>query len=139
MSTNPPLHLVKLCVGTATPEDLQLWQNTRPQPLAHVTRMWPRRENEILPDGSLYWVFKGEIRARQKILGFEERIGADGIRRCAICLDREIILTRPQPKRAFQGWRYFEDKDTPKDIGRLSESEALPEEIAAALEEFGVF
>ena len=82
----PQLHLLKLCVGADTVEDLLDWQAARRaeapgRPLAHVTRMWPRREAELLDGGSLYWVFKGLVLARQPILGMEPREGADGVRR----------------------------------------------------------
>ncbi|PJN93725.1 hypothetical protein CNY89_18825 [Amaricoccus sp. HAR-UPW-R2A-40] len=85
----PKLHLLKLCVGADTVEDLLDWQAARraeapDRALAHVTRMWPKREAELLDGGSLYWVFKGLILARQPLLGLAPREGADGIRRCAL-------------------------------------------------------
>ena len=99
-----PLNLVKLCVGAEGVEDLFAWQAERravePGGLPrHVTRMWPRREAEILAGGSLFWVFRGVILARQRIVALEPVEGADGIRRCAIVLDPEIVRTRPAPRR----------------------------------------
>lgn len=134
-------HLLKLCVGAEKVEDLIEWQTARygTGPAMHVTRMWPKRDAEILDGGSLYWVFKGLVLARQKVLGLEEVIGADGIRRCAILLDRDVIRTEAMPRRAFQGWRYLAPDDAPKDIvkGRTRE-EPLPRELMAALTEMGL-
>jgi hypothetical protein len=140
------LHLLKLCVGADGVEDLVDWQaeriaealaagqDVRP---AHVTRMWPRREAELLDGGSLYWVFKGLVLARQRILGLEPRRGADGIERCAIRLGSDVVRTHPQPRRPFQGWRYLRDEDAPRDL--MSRGAAgLPPGLAAGLGRVGV-
>lgn len=138
----PSLHLLKLCVGAEGPEDLKAWQDTRPDRwggVCHVTRMWPRREAELLAGGSLYWVMKGSIAARQKIISLEEVIGDDGVRRCAIVMERPIIRTAPSPRRAFQGWRYLAAEDAPRDVGVFGEEgDDLPEEMRRALAEIGV-
>ena len=100
MSVGKPVsktvNLIKLSVGTESVDSLAAWQKTRaaqhPKGLPyHVTRMWPKREEEILAGGSVYWVIKGSIQARQRITGFEELIGDDGIRRCAFVLDPELV------------------------------------------------
>lgn len=134
-------HLIKLCVGAEKVEDLIEWQAARygNGPGVHVTRMWPKRDAEILDGGSLFWVFKGLVLARQKIVGLEEVIGEDGVRRCAIMLERDVIRTEAMPRRAFQGWRYLAPADAPKDIvkGRTRE-EPLPRELMAALTEIGL-
>jgi len=106
------INLVKLCVGTERVEDLLSWQAMRMAQSElsnprHVTRMWPKREAELLNGGSLYWVFKGLILARQNLIRLDEVIGEDGIRRCALVLDPQIVRTESQPRRAFQGWRYL--------------------------------
>ncbi|GHE05282.1 lysophospholipase [Defluviimonas sp. 20V17] len=138
------VNLLKLCVGADEVQDLLGWQAMRRaenpgRPLQHVTRMWPKREAEVLAGGSLYWVFKGVIGARQRITGMEERIGADGVRRCALILDDAVIRTEPAPRRPFQGWRYLAAQDAPRDLptGR-AEEEDLPPELAAALAEIGL-
>ncbi|MDF1727559.1 MAG: DUF1489 domain-containing protein [Sulfitobacter sp.] len=138
------INLIKLSVGSESVEQLIDWQRRRSKQIRdgqyyHITRMWPKREAEILAGGSIYWVIKGEIRARQKITGFEEKIGQDGIRRCAILLDAEVIRVAPTLKRPFQGWRYLEPADAPMDLpeGRENE-EALPEGLNSALAEIGV-
>ena len=145
MSPQPaPLNLVKLCVGSDGVDDLAAWQASQRarwpdgNPV-HVTRMWPRREAELLPDGALYWVFRGVILARQRILRLEERRGEDGILRCGIVLSPEILRTEPAPRRAFQGWRYLAGADAPRDLpGARSSDDALPPQIAAALAEMGL-
>jgi hypothetical protein len=103
----------------------------------HVTRMWPRREAELLDGGSLYWVFRGLVLARQRILGLEPRRGADGIGRCAIRLDPETVRTIPQPRRPFQGWRYLRGEDAPRDLIGAAPSD-LPPALARGLAAVGV-
>ena len=136
------LHLLKLCVGAEGPEDLKAWQDTRADRwggVVHVTRMWPRREAELLEGGSLYWVMKGSVACRQKIMALEEVRGEDGVRRCAIVMERPIIRTSPSPRRAFQGWPYPAAEDAPRDIGELGdETDDLPDEMRRALAEIGV-
>ena len=139
------VHLVKLCVGAENVEDLEAWQAQRlaeapSQPLRHVTRMWPRREAEILAGGSLFWVFKGLILARQRITGLGEVTGEDGILRCGIALDPAVIRTEARPRRPFQGWRYLEPADAPPDLvaGRAISEPSLPPALSAALAEIGV-
>lgn len=135
------LHLMKLCVGAEGPDDLAAWQQQRfgDGPAAHVTRMWPKREAELLKGGSIYWVFKGLMLARQRILRLDERIGEDGIRRCALVLERDLVRVSAVPRRPFQGWRYLAAGDAPPDLpGHRSDEEPLPPAIAAALAEMGL-
>jgi len=136
-----PLHMIKLCVGADRVEDLTDWQAARfgDGVAEHVTRMWPKRAAELLAGGSLYWVFKGVVLARQPIVGLRERIGADGISRCAIQLDPNVIRTEAQPRRPFQGWRYLAAADAPRDLapGRDRE-DPLPRDLMAALSEIGL-
>lgn len=138
------LHLQKLSVGTETVADLAAWQSQkraqapdgRPR---HITRMWPKREDELLQGGSIYWVVKGSILCRQRIDRLEEYDRGDGVRRCAIVLDPALIRVVPTLKRPFQGWRYLKPEDAPMDLpeGR-EEEEALPAALNAALAEIGV-
>lgn len=134
------LNLVKLCVGADRVEDLTEWQDARftDRPPEHVTRMWPRRAEEVLAGGSLYWVFRGRILARQVIRDMQERRGADGILRCALILDARVIRTEPMPRRPFQGWRYFDPKDAPRDLRRTKSGESLPGPLMTALAEIGL-
>ena len=138
------VNLIKLSVGTETVEDLAAWQATKRAQAPdgcprHVTRMWPKREAEILNGGSIYWVIKGSILARQVVRRLDEYIGADGIRRCAIVLDPQIIRTQASLRRPFQGWRYLTAEDAPMDLPEGREHEdALPFELNQALAEIGV-
>ncbi len=138
------INIVKLCVGADSVEDLLAWHNSHPSPFAtgerrHVTRMWPKREAEVTGGGSLYWVIKGLILARQRIVRLDEVRGADGVLRCGIIMDPEVIRTEPVPRRPFQGWRYLEPKETPRDLARgKGAAKGLPPEMMAALSEIGV-
>jgi hypothetical protein len=138
------LHLIKLCVGVESLEDLARWQagrvaairkkKGRPE-LVHVTRQAPKRSQELLDGGSLYWVIKGQIAARQRMVGLEPFMDADGIGRCKLWLDREVVAVAPRPMRAFQGWRYYEAKSAPPDIdeskpGFADMPDALRRELA---------
>ncbi|RYG92889.1 DUF1489 family protein [Loktanella sp. IMCC34160] len=138
------VHLVKLSVGTEDVANLAQWQTMRQAQTAdglprHVTRMWPKREAEVLNGGSIYWVIKGQILCRQRILRLDEVEGSDGIRRCAIVLDPELIRTAPTQKRPFQGWRYLKPEDAPIDLGTArADDDALPADLSAQLAEIGV-
>ena len=142
------VNLVKLCVGARTISDLATWQEQKRKledidngigKIAHVTRMRPKREKDLISGGSIYWVFKGFIMARQRILTLEEYLGKDGIKRCALILGNEIFKTEPKPKRAFQGWRYLSQSDAPKDIGKFNITEdQLPHNLQVELIKLGV-
>ncbi|MDP3263071.1 MAG: DUF1489 domain-containing protein [Tabrizicola sp.] len=139
-----PVNILKLCVGADSIEDLADWQASQrarwPAGRAiHVTRMFPKREAEILDGGALYWVIKGVILCRQRILGLEQITEGDGITRCALILDADIIRTEAAPRRPFQGWRYLDPNESPRDLvkGRERE-EPLPAALAQALAEIGL-
>jgi hypothetical protein len=141
-----PLHILKLCVGCDSVEDLAGWQAARvaearasgaPPHVFHITRMWPKREAELVDGGSLYWVIRGRVLARQGLLGLEPRLGGDGITRCAIRLDPAVVRTLPQPRRAFQGWRYLRPQDAPADLP-AGPGAAVPPDLALQLAEIGV-
>ncbi|GAB1480385.1 DUF1489 domain-containing protein [Paracoccaceae bacterium] len=138
------LNIIKLCVGAESVEDLLDWhaQNRghwAPGTSEHITRMWPKRADEVLDGGSLYWVIKGAILCRQRILGLAERRGSDGIARCALVLDAEVIRTEAAARRPFQGWRYLASEESPRDLpkGRALD-DALPPALAQALAEIGL-
>ena len=120
------VHLIKLCVGCDTVEGLAIWQAERlkrlkrarktPE-LCHRTLQTPRRRDEVLDGGSLYWVIKGFVLVRQRVLDLRPDAKDDGTACCGIVLDKELVATRAHPRRAFQGWRYLEVADAPKDAG----------------------
>lgn len=134
--------MIKLCVGVESVEDLQEWQVKRakerekkgksPNPF-HDTRMTPKRAEEMLAGGSLYWVIKHYITVRQRILSFEEVKDKDGKAMCRIHLDPELIRTKPRKKRPFQGWRYLEPGDAPADLD--GKGPALSADLETALKE----
>lgn len=143
------MHLIKLCVGVDTLDDLRAYQSMRlenarktgaPQELVHRTRQMPKRRKDIEGTGSLYWVIKGVVRARQRILQLRPEENAEGRSFCAIVFDHTLIETRPQPRRPFQGWRYLKPEDAPEDLSKL-DSMALgdiPSEMRTALEELAL-
>ncbi len=138
------VNLIKLSVGTESVEDLAAWHASKRAQAAdglprHVTRMWPKRAEEILNGGSIYWVIKGLIQCRQVVARLDEVIGEDGIRRCAIVLEPELIRTQSSLKRPFQGWRYLAMADAPLDLPKgRAEEDVLPVELNQALAEIGV-
>jgi hypothetical protein len=120
------LHLIKLCVGAERVEDLEDWfESGRAdwkgprgiRAVAHLTRQVPKRAKELLAGGSLYWVIKGRIQTRQRLISIDSTKDEEGRPRCALVMDRKLILTRPRAHRPFQGWRYLEATDAPPDIG----------------------
>src|SRR4029079_7768070 len=125
-----PLHLIKLSVGTDSIEDLEDWIKLKhaeqkksgikkPQRFP-TTRMVPNGVAEILAGGSIYWVIRGEILCRERILEIVPFVDKAGIGRCRLVLDPKCVPVRPRPYRAFQGWRYLEDKDAPPDLDRVA-------------------
>ena len=129
-----PLHIVKLCVGADSVADLADWQKHH-DPVCG-TRMWPKRKEEVLAGGSLYWVIKGVVCVRQTIIGIDHVTDNHGPR-CGLYLDRALVRTAPQPRRAFQGWRYLEANDAPNDLDARTDGD-LPDELRLQLAEIGV-
>jgi hypothetical protein len=143
-----PLHIVKLCVGVASIEELATWQkdHLRAQKAAgetprifHATLQTPKRDAEVLDGGSLYWVIKGLIQVRQRITRFEDGARDDGSPCCHIVLDPKLVSVRFMPRRAFQGWRYLTDEDAPEDLDRPARSKGtLSPEMRRALIDLGL-
>jgi hypothetical protein len=142
------LHLIKLCVGATSIEDLEVWQKERlaaqrkagePQRLFHTTFQTPKRQAELMDGGSLYWVIKGVIQVRQRLVGFEDGHKADGSPCCLILLDKALIPVRPTARRAFQGWRYLAAADAPPDLARSDRRLAgMPEKMRRDLADLGL-
>jgi hypothetical protein len=134
--------MIKLCVGAETVEDLADWQARRiaerrkakQSPNAfHDTRMTPKRAEEMLEGGSLYWVIKNRIAVRQKLLRFEAVTDEEGKAMCRIHLDPELVRVDARNKRPFQGWRYLEPGDAPADLN--GKGPALSADLEQALKE----
>jgi len=140
------LHLIKLCVGCESIDDLVEWIEQKlaekrnaglPVEQYHTTRMVPKRIAELLDGGSLYWVIKGNVQCRQRLLDIRPFTDNEGIGRCRLVLEPKVVPTEWQPKRAFQGWRYFDPKDVPEDL-KKGRSKGLPPELAAELAGLGL-
>ncbi|HEY6579475.1 MAG TPA: DUF1489 domain-containing protein [Rhizomicrobium sp.] len=141
------LHLIKLCVGVDTLEELARGQARRiaalkkkraKLELIHVTRQTPKRAPELLDGGSLYWVVKGQIAARQKLLDIREVRRRDGPPRCGLVYGPELVPTLRRSHRPFQGWRYFEPKEAPPDARAYKRGKGLTEALCAELAELGL-
>lgn len=136
------LHMIKLCVGVDNVDELAEWQDKRakerkkkgkPANPYHDTRMMPKRAEEMLDGGSLYWVIKHFIIVRQRIIGLDEVKDKDGKPMCRIQLDPELVRTKPRKKRPFQGWRYLQPTDAPADLD--GKGPALSADLEVALKE----
>lgn len=143
------LHLIKLCVGAISIDDLAEWQAGRLAEarkrgagvkLFHTTFQTPKRQAELLDGGSLYWVIKGQIQVRQRLIGFGDGKKEDGSPCCLLLLDPELVPVRPVPRRAFQGWRYLTAADAPPDLAGAAGHgiAAMPEELRRELAELGL-
>lgn len=137
------VHLIKLAVGVEDVDHfiaLQKQRLAREGRIVHRTRQTPRRAAEILEGGgSIYWVIKGVVRVRQRLIGIEPHTNEEGIPHCYLVRDPAVVRTYPQPRRPFQGWRYLEPKDAPPDLpDGASAEEAPPAEMLAELKELGL-
>jgi len=144
-----PLHLIKLAVGCDSVKELKGWVAERmkvakkkglPQRHVHVTRMTPKRVEEILDGGSLYWVIRGEIAVRERILAIEPFRDRDGVGRCRLVMQPKVIAVSPRPMRPFQGWRYLTQGAAPPDLGRTAATglAAMPEPMRRELRDLGL-
>ena len=105
----------------------------------HTTRMVPKRADELADGGSLFWVIRGQISCRERILDIRPFTDKDGIGRCRVVLDGKCVLVEPRPRAAFQGWRYLEAKEAPRDLSRAAPGAAkMPEQMRRELRELGL-
>ena len=143
-----PLHIIKLAVGCESVKELTGWVAERMQTAkkkglpphhVHITRMTPKRVEDVLVGGSLYWVIRGEIAAREKIIAIEPFRDRDGIGRCRLVMQPKVIAVLPRPMRPFQGWRYFAESDAPRDLESAGTGvAAMPEPMRRELRELGL-
>jgi hypothetical protein len=140
------LHLIKLCVGAESIESLAAWQKGRLKDLrkkgkkpelTHVTRMTPKRKEELLDGGSLYWVIKGYIAVRQPLIDLRA-VTKNGKPHCALVYEPKLIPTARRFCRPFQGWRYLDPGDAPVDVAELKGGKGLPEKLKAELAALGL-
>jgi len=142
------LHLIKLCVGCDSVHDLEEWirekiKERRKRGLSrehmHRTRMAPKRAGELRGGGSLYWVIRGEIMCRQRILDVSPFVDKERVGRCQLVLQHQFVLVEPRLWRAFQGWRYLAAKDAPRDLDRAAAgAKHMPEALRRELRELGL-
>ena len=142
------LHLLKLCVGCDSIRDLEDWieENRahhrrlgRDYEQTHTTRMVPKRMDALVGDGSLYWVIRGQIACRQRLIAIRPFTDGQGIGRCRLVLEPKVVPVEPRPYRPFQGWRYLEPHNAPRDLGRVSgDLAAMPEDMRRTLAELGL-
>ena len=136
------VHLKKLSVGSVSVDSMRDWQAQRLKAglqIIHPTRNWPRRRDELLDGGSIYWIIKGQMQARQLIDDLIEITSGDGVVRCGILLNPDIVPVWPRKERIFQGWRYLEADNVPADIpADERDGEALPTELASELRDLGL-
>ena len=138
------LHLLKLCVGAGTIAELEAHIAGRlamcraaglPPEQVHTTRMVPRRAPEIVDGGSLFWVIRGQIAARQSVLDIRPFMDGDGIGRCHLVLKPVVVPLLPKPCRPFQGWRYLAEDEKPADLAGSAGAVDMPEHLRFALRE----
>ena len=143
------LHLIKLSVGTDSIEDLEDWiklklkekrnRGEKKPERIHTTRMFPKRADELSDGGSIYWVIRGEILCRERILALRPIRDREGVSRCQLVLDPKCVPVQPRPFRAFQGWRYLAAKDAPPDLDRAAPgARNMPENLRRELRELGL-
>ena len=144
------LNIIKLCVGADSVEDLATWQAGRLRTMKsagekkpriyHTTFQSPKRRDEVLDGGALYWVIKGVIQVRQPIIGFGEGTKDNGSPCCLIYLANELIQVRPTPRRPFQGWRYLDGADAPPDLkgGKANQIAEMPAALRRELANLGL-
>lgn len=133
------LHLIKLSVGPESLAQLEAWQQERLREgceLMHVTRNTPKRAEELLDGGSIYWVIKGMLCGRQKLRELRP-LSIDGVPHCGIMYEPEMIQVVPRPHRPFQGWRYLQGKDAPADLAQHNGAE-MPEDMRQELARLGL-
>lgn len=142
------VHLIKLAVGIESVAELAERQRLRLKEaraaggrprLRHLTRSTPRRLEEVLDGGSIYWVIKRAIRVRQAIVGIESAADDGGRPRCALILDKRLVPVERRPRRPFQGWRYLEDAMAPPDAPSVDDGvDDLPDDLADELRSLGL-
>jgi hypothetical protein len=119
-----PLHLLKLAVGVDDVGHLRRIRTARATERGGnwvYTRNRPRRAEEVVAGGSIYWVIRGQIRVRQLVTGFHSARDANGRRYCLIEVDATLVPTLLRPWRPFQGWRYLSPEDAPADRSESGE------------------
>jgi hypothetical protein len=87
-----------------------------------TTRRTPTRVNDLINGGSVYWIIKRQICARQIIVDIQTLKDEEDKNYCVILMDKKLILTQPLNHRHIQGWRYLPPEKAPTDIGTFDPS-----------------
>jgi hypothetical protein len=142
------LHLIKLCVGVDSIRELDEWikermaqKKKKKEPIEHIhtTRMMPTQKEALLDGGSLYWVIKGVVSCRQKLIDLRQFTDKEGIKRCRIVMEPRLVPVLPKPRSAFQGWRYLKANEAPGDLAKGAKgAAAIPEEMRRELHALGL-
>lgn len=129
------LHLTKLAVGVRDIAHLAQLQARRIEhdpPLRHQTRNFPRRADELLDGGSIYWVIAGATLVRQRILDIRPDTWDDGSNCAGLVLDPVLVPVASRPTKPFQGWRYLAPEAAPPDLSAMPDA-AGADELPAAM------
>jgi hypothetical protein len=142
------IHILRRAFHADSIEDLAAWQKERRKEMREaggkaktrtMLRNFPTRQEELLDGGSIYWIIKGNIRARQRVLAVEQNPDPESRRKCVLVLDSKVVPTVPFPVRARRGWRYLDPGDVPPDLADAPKGgDKLPAELAAELRELGL-
>ncbi|HEV2560569.1 MAG TPA: DUF1489 domain-containing protein [Rhizomicrobium sp.] len=140
------LHLIKLSVGSESLETFISWHKKRlaekkkkgqKAELIHVTRMTPKRQEELLDGGSLYWIIKGYVSVRTPLIELRPMV-KNGAPHCGLVYAPKFIPVVRRAHRPFQGWRYLNAKDAPPDIATGKGGKGLSAALQAELAELGL-
>lgn len=143
------IHLLRPCVGVHSIEQLaQIQAHERridTGPMAghayFTTRNMPKRANELVNGGSIYWIIKNVIQVRQAIEDVQQQEDEGGRKFCLALLNPQLVRLQPRQQRGFQGWRYLQPEKAPDDIGPYVMGEAdhqPPADMAEALRAAGL-
>ena len=136
--------MLKLSVGVKEVAQLRAIQTLRAAadpPLRHQTRMMPKRRDEMLDGGSIFWVIGGFVQVRQRLLDIIEDRWDDGTPCAGLVLDRVLVPVEARPVKAFQGWRYLDAASAPPDVAAMREApgaQAMPAAMLRELRSLGL-
>ena len=136
--------MLKLSVGVKEVAQLRAIQTLRAAadpPLRHQTRMMPKRRDEMLDGGSIFWVIGGFVQVRQRLLDIIEDRWDDGTPCAGLVLDPVLVPVEARPVKAFQGWRYLDAASAPPDVAAMREApgaQAMPEAMLRELRTLGL-
>jgi len=136
-------HLKKIAVGIETVERLKIRQEMIFRTygrLFHSTRNMPKKREELIQSGSMFWIIKRYVLVRQKIINIIPVVREDGSKGCEIELDKNLTKVIPTKMKPFQGWRYYLEEEIPQDLNvNCNEDDEVPEQIRSELIKFGLY